>query len=71
VDCKIDTAADFDLGFDVPTPVTVKITDFRDVVPSNLLTINNYFGGICFVCLQCRRVIQDEWALSFLSVTTT
>ena len=59
------------LGFDVPMPVTVKITDFIYVVPSNLLTINNYLGGICFVCHQCRRVIQAEWALSFLSVTTT
>jgi len=59
----------FDLGFDVPMPVTVKITDFRDVV--HLLTINNYLAGTCFVCLQCRKVIQAEWALSFLSVTTT
>ena len=46
-------------------PVTVKIIDFWDVVPSNLLTTNNYFGGTCFVCLQCRRVIKTEWALPF------
>jgi hypothetical protein len=70
VDCKLDTIVDFDLGFDIPMPVTLKITDFWDVVPSNLLTIN-YFGDTCFVCLQCRRVIQAEWALSSLSVTTT
>jgi hypothetical protein len=61
----------FDLRFDVPMPLTVKTTDFWDVVPRNLLTINNYFGGTCFFCLQCRRLIQAEWAHSFLSVTTT